>query len=79
HIGSYQRTTATGYRQNIDRYQAKNCRGCQLRPLCHKAKGNRIVERNHKLIRLKAKAKKKLLSPEGIAHRKQRCWDVEAV
>ncbi|WP_026814977.1 transposase, partial [Arenibacter certesii] len=27
----------------------------------------------------KAMAKQKLLSPEGIAHRKQRCWDVEAV
>lgn len=78
-IGSYERTTATGYKQKIDRYQAKNCQGCQLRTLCHKAKGNRIVERNHKLIRLKAKAKQKLLSPEGIAHRKQRCWDVEAV
>lgn len=78
-IGSYQRTTATGYKQKIDRYQAKNCIGCQLKSLCHKAKGNRIVERNHKLIRLKAKAKEKLLSPKGVAHRKQRCWDVEAV
>lgn len=78
-IGSYQRTTATGYKQTIDRYQAKNCQGCQLRTLCHKAKGNRIIERSHKLIRLKAKAKQKLLSPQGIAHRKRRCWDVEAV
>jgi hypothetical protein len=78
-IGSYQRTTATGYKQEIHRYQAKNCQGCHLRTLCHKAKGNRMVERNHKLIRLKAKAKEKLLSPEGVAHRKQRCWDVEAV
>lgn len=78
-IGSYVRTTATGYEQKIDRYQAKNCVGCQLRSLCHKSKSNRIVERNHKLVRLKAKAKQKLLSPQGIAHRKQRCWDVEAV
>lgn len=78
-IGSYLRKTATGYEQEIDRYQAKNCVGCQLRSLCHKSKSNRIVERNHKLIRLKAKAKQKLLSPKGIAHRKQRCWDVEAV
>jgi len=78
-IGSYTRETATGYQQKIDRYQAKNCAGCQLRSLCHKSKSNRIVERNHKLVRLKAKAKQNLLSPKGIAHRKQRCWDVEAV
>ncbi len=78
-IGSYIRQTATGYEQKIDRYQAKNCFGCQLRSLCHQSKYNRIIERNHKLVRLKAKAKQKLLSPEGVAHRKQRCWDVEAV
>lgn len=78
-IGNYIRKTATGYEQKIDRYQAKNCAGCHLRSLCHQSKSNRIVERNHKLVRLKAKAKQKLLSPEGIAHRKQRCWDVEAV
>lgn len=78
-IGSYVKKTATGYQQKINRYQAKNCTGCQLRSLCHKSQGNRIVERNHKLVRLKAMAKQKLLSPEGIAHRKQRCWDVEAV
>ena len=78
-IASYERETANGYLQSISRYQAKNCRGCSLRGLCHKAKGNRIVERNHNLVRLKEKAKEKLLSEEGVAHRKQRCWDVEAV
>ncbi len=78
-IGSYQKETKTGYLQCINQYQASNCLGCPLRGVCHKAKGNRIVERNHNLVRLRAKAKEKLLSPEGIAHRKQRCWDVEAV
>lgn len=79
HIGSYLKKTTTGYEQKIDRYQAKNCLGCPLRSRCHKSKDNRIVERNHQLVRLKAKAKQKLLSPQGVAHRKQRCWDVEAV
>ncbi len=78
-IGSCRRETKTGYLQTIDRYQANNCKGCPMRGVCHKAQGNRIVERNHNLVRLKAKAKEKLLSLEGIAHRKQRCWDVEAV
>ena len=49
----------------------------QLRSLCHKY--NRIIERNYNLMRLKAKARTLLTSEQGIAKRKQRCWDVEAV
>jgi IS5 family transposase len=78
-IGSYQRTTKTGYLQTIHRYQAQNCQGCPLRGMCHRAKENRIIERNYNLIRHKKKAKERLLSEVGIAKRKQRCWDVEAV
>lgn len=78
-IGQRRRKTASGYLQYNTLYQAQNCQGCSLRSLCHKAKGSRIIERNHKLIRLKAKAKEKLLSEQGIKHRKRRCWDVEAV
>lgn len=78
-IGSYQRKTANGFIQTLHRYQAANCKGCPLRSLCHQASGNRIVERNHNLVRLKQKAKEKLLSEDGIAHRKQRCWDIEAI
>jgi transposase len=76
---TYQSKTKNGFTQEIYRYQAQNCCGCPLRGSCHKAKGNRIIERNHNLIRLKEKAKNLLLSKEGIAHRKRRCWDVEAV
>lgn len=76
---TYESQTKNGFTQNIHRYQAQNCRGCPLRGSCHKAKGNRIIERNHNLIRLKDKAKNLLLSEEGVAHRKRRCWDVEAV
>ena len=78
-IGHYQRQTKTGFTQTSHRYQAKNCQGCPLRGMCHKAQGNRIIERNHNLIRHKQKAKALLLSEEGVAKRKQRCWDVEAV
>ncbi|WZL87701.1 IS1182 family transposase [Salinimicrobium sp. 3283s] len=76
---TYEGKTKNGFIQQIPRYQAQNCQGCPLRGSCYKAKGNRIIERNHNLIRLKEKAKKLLLSDEGIAHRKRRCWDVEAV
>lgn len=76
---TYESKTRNGFTQKIHRYQAQNCSGCPLRGSCHKAKGNRIIERNHNLIRLKDKAKNLLLSEHGIAHRKRRCWDVEAV
>lgn len=51
----------------------------QLRGACHGSEGNRVVERNHNLARLRATARERLLGEEGIAHRKRRCWDVEAV
>lgn len=79
HVGQRKKKTANGYLQIYDLYRAKNCRGCPLRGLCHKTKGNRTIQRNHELIRLKAKAKALLLSEQGIAHRKRRCWEVEAV
>jgi len=78
-IGQHQQKTKTGYTQTLQRYQAQNCQGCPLRGMCHKAKGNRRIERNYNLIRHKQKAKERLLSQEGIQKRKQRCWDVEAV
>lgn len=78
-IGEEQRKTSTGFEQTITRYQAQRCEGCPLRGVCHKGKGNRIIEINKKLNRYRAIASEKLKSEAGIAHRKQRCWDVEAV
>ena len=78
-IGTYTRKNDNGFEQTITRYQAKNCKGCPLRGVCHKAKGNRIIEVNHNLNKHKKKAREKLTSEQGIAHRKQRATDVEAV
>jgi len=77
--GTTIKKTTTGFKQHITRYQAKNCEGCPLRGVCHKAKGNRTIEINYNLNRLKQKADEVLLSEEGIKHRKQRPCDVEAV
>jgi transposase len=78
-IGSYVRTTTTGFQQTITEYQAKNCKGCRLRSDCHEQKGNRIIKVNHNLNRLKQKADKRLKSQRGIKKRKQRCFDTEPV
>jgi len=77
-IEDRQRTTASGFKQQIARYQARNCQGCSLRSSCHKAKDNRVVEINHNLRRHKERVRKKLLSAQGLKHRSKRPWDVEA-
>lgn len=79
HVGTRKHFTANGYEQTSQVYEAANCNGCPLRGQCHKAKGNRRIEVNHSLSRLKLKAKELLLSEEGIKHRKKRPADVEAV
>lgn len=73
------RKTKSGFVQNISVYEARNCEGCPLRGQCHKSKTNRQIGINHALIKLKAKAREKLLSEEGLKHRSQRPADVEAV
>lgn len=77
--GSHIRTTATGFKQRITHYQAKNCSNCPLNGTCHKSKGNRIIEVSHQLNQLKQQARQLLESEEGIKKRKQRCCDVEPV
>ena len=77
--GTYNKTTSTGFIQTVKKYQAKNCSTCPLNGSCHKSKGDRIIEINHRLNELKQQANQRLLSEEGIKKRKQRCWDVEPV
>jgi adenine-specific DNA glycosylase len=78
-IGSYTKKNDNGFEQTITKYQAQNCKGCPLRGVCHKAKGNRVIEVNHRLNKHKQKARENLTSEKGITHRKQRAQDVEAV
>lgn len=78
-IGTTTRKTSTGFEQTLKRYQARNCGNCPMNGACHKSKGNRIIEINENLKRLKQKAYELLNSEEGIRKRKKRCFDVEPV
>ena len=78
-IGTYTKTTAAGFEQHLTKYQAANCERCPLNGVCHKSKGNRVIEVNFNLNRLKAIAHQNLTSEKGIKHRKKRPWDVESV
>jgi len=77
--GTYQTKTRTGFTTTVSRYQAANCNGCPLRGVCHKAKGNRIIEVNHALKKYRQQVKQNLNTEKGIYHRRKRCADVEPV
>lgn len=78
HMGDVSTTNESGHPTTVSRYQALNCGGCPLRGACHKAKGNRIIEVNHRLAALKAQARERLTSEEGLKHRSTRPIEVES-
>ena len=78
-IGMKRGKTCSGYVTESIRYQAARCEGCPLRGQCFKAKGNRIMEVNHRLNEYKRQARERLTSEEGIQHRGRRCIEPEAV
>ena len=73
------RYTESGFEQTISIYRAKRCEGCPLRSKCHKAKGNRTIEINHRLNAYKDIVRKLLTSEEGLKHRSRRPIEPEAV
>jgi len=77
--GSSTRISTAGYPQQYTRYEVGSCNWCPIRKACHGQKGNRIIEVNHNLLRLKKKADKRLKTQKGIQKRKQRCFDTEPV
>lgn len=78
-VGQSTRTSQNGYKSYIRKYQAANCGGCPLKGQCSKAGGNRIIQVNHQLAAYKRKARKLLLSEEGLKHRSRRPIEPEAV
>ena len=78
-IGIKRGKTGSGYVTESVCYQAARCEGCPLRGQCFKAKGNRIMEVNHRLNEYKRQARERLTSEEGIQHRGKRCIEPEAV
>ena len=71
--------TTTGFLQHHCVYQALNCEGCPMRGLCFKAQGNRRVEINHNLQKLKTKARENLESELGKEIYSERCIEPEPV
>lgn len=73
------RYTESGFEQTVSIYRARRCHGCPLRAKCHKAKGNRTIEVNHRLNAYKDMVRNLLTSEEGLMHRSRRPIEPEAV
>lgn len=78
-IYTKQSKTTTVFLQQHSVYQAQNCQGCPMRGQCFNAKGNRRIEINHNLQRLKAKARENLESEKGKKIYAKRCIEPEPV
>ena len=79
HVRDEQRVSELGYVSTVSIYRAKRCEGCPMRGLCHKGKGPRTIEVNHRNNELRAKARELLDSDEGLRHRSLRPIEPEAV
>ena len=78
-IYSKQSKTTTRFIQHHSVYQAINCEGCPMRGQCFKAQGNRRIEINHNLQKLKIKARENLESELGKEIYSKRCIEPEPV
>ena len=77
--GTVRSKTESGYVTQSTQYKAMRCEGCPLRGSCFKAKGDRVIEVNHRLNEYRRKARERLTSEEGVRHRGRRCIEPEAV
>jgi transposase len=78
-IGTSIKRTSAGYEQHLTHYQAQRCDGCPMRGVCHRSQHDRTITVNHTLNGFKRQARDRLLSEEGVRHRKKRGVEVESV
>lgn len=79
HVGDEKRVSDLGYVSTVSIYRAKRCEGCPMRGLCHRGKGPRTIEVNHRNNELRARARELLDSDEGLRQRSLRPIEPEAV
>ena len=79
HVGDEKRVADLGYVSTVSIYRAKRCEGCPMRGQCHRGKGPRTIEVNHRNNELRARARELLDSDEGLRHRSLRPIEPEAV
>ena len=78
--GNKKKETDSGYPIEVKRYECESCKYCRKRKYCTtRVKGNRVIERNERWMRLKRKAQRTLEDERYAELRKQRSVEVETV
>lgn len=72
-------TTEAGYRQGLRIYTCVSCADCPRKQQCSSAQGNRSIQRNEEMLRLRRQARERLTSESGMVLRKRRAVEVETV
>lgn len=72
-------TTEAGYLQTLRLYTCVSCTGCPRKQDCTSAKGDRSIQRNEEMLRLRSQARDRLTSESGKVLRKRRAVEVETV
>jgi transposase len=62
YVRTVRRETEGGYAQDVSIYTSESCEGCSQRDRCTRSQGNRTIQRNEELRRLREKAHARLLS-----------------
>ena len=80
-VFSYERVRrlSNGYKSLVSVYECEDCTGCLLKSKCFRGKGNRIINVNHRLDKLRKEARALLDSEIGQYYRRRRLAEVESV
>ena len=76
-IGEYIRKSKSGYEADVTVYECEDCYGCQYKPRCTKAKGNKKLTVSKKFIQKRLKSLGNITSLQGIMLRTNRSIQVE--
>ena len=76
---TYTRISRLGYKKTIRKYTCEDCSSCLHKEKCTQYETDRSIHINRRQNELRAEAREKLLSEEGVKLRKKRCVDVESV
>jgi transposase len=71
--------TDAGFPITLHEYKCESCKYCRKKKQCTKGKGERTVNRNERLLRLKRKARRVLEDEKYVELRKQRSVEIETV
>lgn len=79
HIGTYNRTSKSGFVSTVKKYQCESCVGCEIKEKCTRSKNDRIVSASEDFIRLRNQATDNISTQQGKRLRMNRSIQIEGI